>query len=159
MQAAADRHFEHSGLRFDVRTIEKAYLRLQGNARIADTFLAPDRINVFVTASLPYDLDRQRTGGASVGPYARGPMFPGNRYYQTFLGLADAGANTLEHEYAHHLTLDTSQAAGPAGNFWSDLRNDYWLWRQRSGASIEAFRRCQATPFAVREPRNGAPVP
>ena len=103
-QENARREFAVSGLLFDVCTIEGAYLRTQGYSEIPGQFLALGRINVFVSNTLRYDVDRDRTGGASQGPYPSRPGLPGNRVYKTFLGLREAGENTLAHEYAHHFT-------------------------------------------------------
>ena len=141
-QENARREFAVSGILFDVCTIEGAYLRTQGYSEIPGQFLASGKINVFVTHTLRYDVDRDRTGGASQGPYPSKPGLAGSRVYKTFLGLREAGENTLAHEYAHHLTLDTAGNSTIRGNFWADLRNDYWLWRQRSGTPIMGFRAC-----------------
>ncbi len=136
-QQTAALEFSGSGIRFDLRTVGGAYLRKQGYSQIPDRFLARDRINLFVTDSLGYDIDRDRTGGCSIGP----------PYYKIFLGLRDAGESTLLHEYAHHFTGDTRANPTAAGNLWSDLRNDYWIRRQRAGAAIEGFRACLGAPW------------
>ena len=52
------------------------------------------------------------------------------------------------HEYAHHFTLDTAGKSTVKGNFWADLRNDYWLWRQRRGTAIAEFRACAGAEWA-----------
>lgn len=153
-QERARAEFSASGLQFAVEEYQ-AHLRQQGYSEIPDQFLSAARINLFVTDVLAYDIDRHRTGGVSIGPYPRGTRYPGNRFYKTFLGLAHASEVTLLHEYAHHFAGDTRELPGPAGNFWSDLRNDFWLWRQRRGASMEGFRACAGLPWALAatEPR------
>jgi hypothetical protein len=108
-------------------------------------------INVFVTDSLGYDIDRDRTGGCSMGPRPRGPRFGGDPFFKIFLGLREAGESTLAHEYAHHFSLDTQRRPTSAGNFWADLRNDYWLWRQRHGVPILEFRACANSEWAKLE--------
>jgi hypothetical protein len=105
-------------------------------------------INLFVTVTLGYDIDRDRTGGVSMGPRPASRQAGAYPFYTTYYGLRDAGENTLEHEYAHHFTLDTRHRPGAAGNFWADVRNDYWLWRQRQGAAIPEFRACAGAPWA-----------
>ena len=72
----------------------------------------------------------------------------GRRFYKTYLGLREAGPNTLLHEYAHHFCLDTKTSRDAVGNFWADMRNDYWLWRQRHGAIIPEFRACAGAEWA-----------
>ncbi len=149
-QEKARREYAISGLRFDVQASEGAYLRTQGYSIIPDQFLVRTRINLFVTDSLRMDVDTQRTGGSSMGPQPSRPGIAGSKFYKIFLGLQDAGEATLPHEYAHHFTLDTRQDATSRSNHWADLRNDYWLWRQRHGVPIAAFRACAAAEWAGR---------
>ena len=56
------------GIQFDVRVLDGAYLRQQGYSEIPAKFLARETINLFVTDTLGYDIDRDRTGGCSMGP-------------------------------------------------------------------------------------------
>jgi hypothetical protein len=147
-QERARREYAVSGIIFDLRALEGAYLRTQGYSEIPDRFLSRNAINLFVTATLAYDIDRDRTGGCSLGPRARRSGLTADPFYKTFLGLTDAGETTLVHEYAHHFTLDTLRNPTAVGNFWADLRNDYWLWRQRQGVPITAFRACARSEFA-----------
>lgn len=148
LQENARREYAVSGIRFDVQTSEGAWLRTQGYSIIPDQFLVRARINLFVTDSLRMDVDTQRTGGSSVGPQPSRPGLAGSKFYKIFLGLRDAGETTLAHEYAHHFTLDTRQDATSRSNHWADLRNDYWLWRQRHGVPISAFRVCAGAEWA-----------
>ena len=67
-QEKARREYATSGIRFDVRVTEGAYLRSQGYSEIHPKYLAPKTINLFVTDTLGYDIDRDRTGGCSIGP-------------------------------------------------------------------------------------------
>lgn len=138
LQERAAREYAVSGIQFEVRFTAGAYLRQQGYSVIPEQFLVRRTINVFVTGSLGYDIDRDRTGGCSSGP----------PYYKTFLGVNDAGGGTLAHEYAHHFTLDTRRNPSYGGNFWADFRNDYWLWEQRHGTPIPAFRLCASSEWA-----------
>ena len=147
-QEKARREYATSGVHFDLVTVPGAHLRQQGYSEVPDTFLARRAINLFVTDTLGYDIDVDRTGGCSTGPRPWRGRFPGSRFYQSFLGLREAGENTLAHEYAHHFTLDTSRFATLARNFWADLRNNYWLWLQRQGMTIYAFRRCEKAEWA-----------
>lgn len=147
-QIEAAHDFAVSGILFDVRLTEDAYLRQQGYSEIPDKFLVPRTINLFVTDTLGYDIDRDRTGGSSMGPRRRGPRTSPDPFYKTFLGLRDAKVTTLAHEYAHHFTLDTQRNATIVGNVWADLRNDYWLWRQRHGVPIPEFRACVNSEWA-----------
>jgi hypothetical protein len=147
-QEKARLEYATSGILFEVQLVEGAFLRKQGYSEIPDRFLARKCINLFVTDSLGYDIDRDRTGGCSLGPRPPGPRSGGDPYYRTFLGLVDAGEDTLAHEYAHHFTLDTTRRPTAAGNFWADLRNDYWLWRQRHGTPILQFRDCATSEWA-----------
>jgi hypothetical protein len=147
-QEKAGREYATSGIYFDVRVLEGAYLRQQGYSDIPEKFLAPGMINLFVTDTLGYDIDRDRTGGSSMGPRPRGPRFAGYPFYKIFLGLKDARETTLPHEYAHHFTLDTRRNASIGANLWADLRNDYWLWRQRHGVPILEFRACANSEWA-----------
>jgi hypothetical protein len=140
-QERARREYAISGIFFDVRVVEGAYLRTQGYSEIPDKFLARNVINLFVTDTLGYDIDTDRTGGCSIGPHGGGPH-AGAPFYKIFLGLTDAGETTLRHEYAHHFTLDTTKASTITGNFWADCRNEYWLWRQGHGVPILPFRAC-----------------
>jgi hypothetical protein len=32
-------------------------------------------------------------------------------------------------------------------NSWADLRNDYWLWRQRHGVPVPQFRACAGSEW------------
>ena len=147
-QIEAAHDYATSGILFDVHVVENAYLRQQGYSQIPDKFLAPRTINLFVTDTLGYDIDRDRTGGSSMGPRRRGPRISPDPFYKTFLGLRDATETTLAHEYAHHFTLDTQRNATIVGNVWADLRNDYWLWRQRHGVPIPEFRACANSEWA-----------
>ena len=108
-QGRAAQEFGISGIRFDLHYTEGAYLREQGFADIPDKFLLRGTINLFVTESLRYDLDHDRTGGCSIGPRPRGPGIAPDPFYKTFLGLKDARWTTLPHEYAHHFVLDTQR--------------------------------------------------
>ena len=141
-QQACSREYAASGIQFDLHFTEGAYLRRQGNSVIPEKFLVKDRINLFVTDSLGYDVDRHRTGGSSIGPHPQSGVYPADPYFKSFLGLHEASAKTLAHEYAHHFTLDTSRNVVGAANLWADLRNDYWLWRQQHGSTIGGFRAC-----------------
>jgi hypothetical protein len=147
-QEKARREYATSGIRFEVRLVEGAYLRTQGYSEIHPKFLARNTINLFVTDTLGYDMDRDRTGGCSVGPHPPVPKYGGDPFYKTFLGLREARETTLAHEYAHHFTLDTRKNPTAAGHLWADLRNDYWLWRQRHGVPILEFRRCAYSEWA-----------
>lgn len=147
-QEKSRREYATSGILFELHVTEGAYVRKQGYSVIPYQFLAPRMINLFVTDSLAYDIDRDRTGGCSIGPLARRPGSAGDPFFKTFIGLREAGENTLAHEYAHHFTLDTQQRPTAAGNFWADLRNDYWLWRQRHGVPITEFRACASSEWA-----------
>ncbi len=147
-QDRARTEYAVSGIVFDLKVREGAYLRTQGYSEIPDRFLSRNAINLFVTATLAYDIDRDRTGGCSLGPRARRSGLPADPFYKTFLGLTNAGETTLVHEYAHHFTLDTLRNPTAVGNFWADLRNDYSLWRQRRGVPIAAFRACARSEFA-----------
>jgi hypothetical protein len=151
-QERTRREYAVSGIQFDVQISEDAYLRQQGYSEIPDKFLVPDRLNLFVTSTLGYDIDRDRTGGCSMGPRPPSRRSGGDPTYKTFLGLKDARPTTLAHEYAHHFTLDTRHNPTAAANFWADLRNDYWLWRQRHGAPIPAFRACADSRWASLAP-------
>lgn len=147
-QEKARREYAVSGIRFDVRVTEGAYLRTQGYSEIHPKFLKPKTINLFVTGTLGYDIDRDRTGGCSMGPRPPVPKYGGDPFYKTFLGLSEARDTTLEHEYAHHFTLDTRRNPTSASHFWADLRNDSWLWFQRHGVAIPEFRRCAYSEWA-----------
>jgi hypothetical protein len=147
-QEQARREYATSGIRFDLRFVEGAFLRTQGYSEIPEKFLARKTINLFVTDTLGYDIDRDRTGGCSTGPRPRGPRSAPDPFYKTFLGLRDARDITLAHEYAHHFTLDTRRNPSMTGNLWADLRNDYWLWRQRHGLPILQFRACASSEWA-----------
>jgi len=148
-QEKARREYATSGIHFDVHVLEGgAYLREQGYSEIPDKFLTPAMINLFVTETLGYDIDRDRTGGCSMGPRPPSRRSGGDPSYKTFLGLREARDTTLPHEYAHHFTLDTRHRPTAAGNLWADLRNDYWLWRQRHGTPIAEFRECAGLPWA-----------
>ena len=141
-QQTCSGEYAASGIQFDLHFTAGAYLRQQGKSVIPEKFLVKDRINLFVTETLCYDVDRHRTGGSSIGPHPQSGIYPADPYFKTFLGLREAGAKTLAHEYAHHFTLDTARNAVGAANLWADLRNDYWLWRQLHGAPIAGFRAC-----------------
>jgi hypothetical protein len=147
-QERARREYSTSGIHFDLNVMEGAYVRQQGFSEIPDKFLAHGAINLFVTDTLGYDIDRDRTGGCSVGPHPSRGRFRGDPFYETFLGLSDAGEGTLAHEYAHHFTLDTTRRSTWLSNSWADFRNNYWLWRQRHGAVIMAFRACASSEWA-----------
>ncbi len=141
-QERACREYAASGIRFDVRVVEGAHLRMQGYSEIPSKFLARGAINLFITDTLGYDIDRDRTGGCSMGPRPPSPKSGGDPFYKTFLGLREARETTLPHEYAHHFCLDTKRNPTTVGNLWADLRNDFLLWRQRHGTPIMAFRAC-----------------
>src|SRR5260370_21419029 len=128
-QEKGRREYATRGIHFDVRIVEGAYLRTQGYSEIHPKFLAPKMINLFVTDTLGYDMDRDRTGGCSVGPHPPIPRIGGDRFYKTFLGLREAAATTHAHEYAHHCTLDTQKDPPTTAHLWADRRNDYCLWR------------------------------
>lgn len=147
-QDEASREYSTSGILFDLRVVEGAYLKSQGYSEIPEKFLARESINLLVTDTLGYDIDRDRTGGCSIGPRPRGPRVAADPFYKTFLGLREATERTLVHEYAHHFTLDTTRNPTVAGNLWADLRNDYWLWRQRHGVPILQFRACANARWA-----------
>jgi hypothetical protein len=147
-QESARREFAISGILFDLHFVEEAYLRTQGYSEIPEKFLQPKMINLFVTSTLGYDIDKDRTGGCSIGPRPRRPGFAGDRYYKTFLGLKDASETTLAHEYAHHFSLDTRRNPTMMRNSWADLRNNYWLWQQRRGTPIPQFRACATSEWA-----------
>lgn len=146
-QTEAAREFAVSAIKFQVMVTEGAFLRTQGYSVIPDQFLRRGTVNVFVTNVLGYDIDRDRTGGTCIGPRARRAGVAADPFYKVFLGLDHATARTLPHEYAHHLTLDTAENPTLPGNFWTDLRNDYWLWRQRNGVAVPEFRRCEKSEF------------
>jgi len=141
-QEKARREYATSGIYFEVHALEGAYLRQQGYSEIPSKFLARGAINLFVTDTLGYDIDRDRTGGCSMGPRAPSRRSGGDPFYKSFLGLRDARDTTLPHEYAHHFTLDTLRRPTAAGNLWADIRNDYWLWLQRRGMAIPDFLAC-----------------
>jgi hypothetical protein len=147
-QERAGREYAMSGVLFDVRVVEGAYLRTQGYSEIPDKFLARRVINLFVTNTLAYDIDRDRTGGCSIGPRPRGRSSAPDPFYKIFLGLTEAGETTLRHEYAHHFTLDTLRNPTVASNVWADFRNEYWLWRQSHGVPILQFRACEHAEWA-----------
>jgi hypothetical protein len=100
-------------------------------------FLVRGTLNLLVTDALGYDIDRDRTGGCSMGPLPPSRRSGGDPFYRTFLGLRDA-----------HVTLDTRRRPTAAGNLWADLRNDYWLWLQRHGMPILEFRACAHSEWA-----------
>jgi len=156
-QERARREYATSGIFFDVNVTEGAYLRQQGYSEIPEKFLTLKAINLFVTESLGYDIDKDRTGGCSIGPRPRRPGFAPDPFYKTFLGLKDAGEKVLAHEYAHHFTLDTRRQPTVLKNSWADLRNDYWLWRQRHGVPILQFRACAGSEWAKVGQASGLP--
>jgi hypothetical protein len=158
-QEKARREYAASGIFFDIHVVEGAYLRTQGYSEIPSKFLAPKMINLFVTNTLGYDIDRDRTGGCSMGPRPPQARFGGDPFFKTFLGLKEARETTLAHEYAHHFALDTRRNPSAAGNFWADLRNDYWLWRQRHGVPILQFRACANSEWARFAVRTAAAEP
>ncbi len=147
-QEKARSQYANSHIAFDVHFTEGAFLRTQGYSEIPERFLLRPTINVFVTEKLGYDIDRERTGGCSIGPHPRWQKIPAHPFFKTFLGLADAKETTLPHEYSHHFTLDTVHNPSSARNVWADLRNDYLLWRQRHGAHIKEFRACAKSEWA-----------
>ena len=151
-QEKARQEFAISGILFEVSMTEGAYLRQQGYSEIPEKFLALKAINLFVTESLGYDIDRERTGGCSIGPRPRRANFSPDPFYKIFLGLKDASDKVLPHEYAHHFTLDTRRQPTVMRNSWADLRNDYWLWRQRHGVPIPQFRACAGSEWAKAVP-------
>ena len=63
------------------------------------------RINLFVTDTLGYDIDRDRTGGCSMGPRPPSRRSGGDPFYKSFLGLRDAHDTTLPHELRASLHL------------------------------------------------------
>jgi hypothetical protein len=107
-QERARHEYSTSGIHFDIRMVEGASVRQQGYSEISHKFLTHGAINLFLTDTLGYDIDRDRTGGCAVGPHPRG-RFARDPFYETFLGVSDAGEGTLAHEYGHHFTLDTRQ--------------------------------------------------
>jgi hypothetical protein len=147
-QESARREFAISGIQFELHVVEGAYLRTQGYSEVPEKFLQAKMINLFVTSTLGYDIDKDRTGGCSIGPRARRPGFAGDPFYKTFLGLRDAADTTLAHEYAHHFSLDTRRNPTMMRNSWADLRNNYWLWQQRRGVPIPQFRACATSEWA-----------
>jgi hypothetical protein len=147
-QERARNEYSVSGIQFQLSIVEGAYLRTQGYSEIPDRFLSRKAINVLITDSIGYDIDRDRTGGCSIGPHPRGGYLRPDPFYTTFLGLQEARDTTLIHEYAHHFTLDTLRTATTRSNFWADVRNDYWIWRQRHGTVIPQFRGCANAPWA-----------
>ncbi len=149
-QEKARREYATSGIQFEVHALEGAYLRQQGYSEIPSKFLARGAINLFVTDTLGYDIDRDRTGGCSMGPRPPSRRSGGDPFYKSFLGLRDAHDTTLPHEYAHHFTLDTLRRPTAAGNLWADIRNDYWLWLQRRGMAIPDFLACAGSEWARR---------
>jgi hypothetical protein len=151
-QEKARLEFAASGIFFDVRMTEGAFLRQQGYTEIPEKFLTVKAINLLVTESLGYDIDRERTGGCSIGPRPRRPNFSPDPFYKIFLGLKDASGKVLPHEYAHHFTLDTQRQPTAMRNSWADLRNDYWLWRQRHRVPIPQFRACASSEWAKAAP-------
>ena len=62
-QEKTRREYATSGIFFDVSVTEGAYLRQQGYSQIPEKFLTLKSINLFVTDTLGYDIDRERTGG------------------------------------------------------------------------------------------------
>lgn len=150
LQNVSAREYSTSGITFDLMYTPGAFVRTQGYSEIPDRFLRLDAINLFVTESLAYDVDRERTGGVSIGPRPRFGTTPADPFFKTFLGMREAKLTTLPHEYAHHLMLDTAKSPTAHGNLWADLRNDYYLWRQRRGVAIPEFRGCLGAPWAVR---------
>ncbi|MFN7993260.1 MAG: hypothetical protein U0Q18_06650 [Bryobacteraceae bacterium] len=147
-QERARREFGTSGITFDLHLQDGAFLREQGYSDIPSKFLAQRMINLFVTTSLGYDIDRDRTGGCSMGPIPPSRKSGGDPFYKTFVGLREAGENTLQHEYAHHFTLDTLRHPTAVRNFWADFRNDYLLWLQRRGEPVAEFRACAHSEWA-----------
>jgi hypothetical protein len=147
-QEKSRREYATSGIFFDIGVTEGAHPRTQGYSEIPDKFLTLKATNLFVTDTLGYDIDRDRTGGCSIGPRPRRPGFAPDPFYKIFLGLRDAGEKALAHEYAHHFTLDTRRQPTVLRNSWADLRNDYWLWRQRRGVPILQFRACAGSEWA-----------
>jgi hypothetical protein len=148
-QEQAGREYTTSGIAFELHFTEGAFLRTQGYSEIPDRFLAPKMINLFVTDALGYDIDHGRTGGSSIGPRPRRLRTASDPFYKTFVGLRDANETTLSHEYAHHFSGDTRQHPSVPANLWCDLRNDYWLWRQRHGSVIAGFRVCANAEWAT----------
>ena len=155
-QEKARREFATSGILFDVRMPEGAFLRQQGYTVIPEKFLTLKAINLLVTESLGYDIDKDRTGGCSTGPRPRRRDFAPDPFYKIFLGLKDANDKALPHEYAHHFTLDTRRQPTVLKNSWADLRNDYWLWRQRHGVPIPQFRACADSEWVKPTPSEAA---
>src|SRR5450631_1779884 len=86
-----------SSVRLQDGVTEGAHLRTQGYSEIPDKFLTLKAINLFVTDTLGYDIDRDRTGGCSIGPRPRRPGFAPDPFYKIFLGLRDAGEKALAH--------------------------------------------------------------
>jgi hypothetical protein len=83
-QEKARLEYAASGILFDVRFVEGAFLRTQGYSEIPENFLARKTINLFVTDALGYDIDKDRTGGCSTGPRPRGPRSAPDPFYKTF---------------------------------------------------------------------------
>src|SRR5579871_1623944 len=81
LQDRARHEFAASGIRFDVRELEGAYLRRQGYSEIPSGFLARGAINLFVTEALGYNIDRDRTGGCSMGPVPPSRRSGGDPFY------------------------------------------------------------------------------
>jgi hypothetical protein len=92
-QEKATCEFATSGIRFDVRVLEGAYLRQQGYSEIPEKFLARGAINLFVTDTLGYDIDRDRTGGCSMGPRPPSRRSGGDPFLQNLPGLAGCARN------------------------------------------------------------------
>ena len=156
-QERARREYAASAIHFDVQIELGALPAPTGYTEVPDRILVVKMINVFVTDTPGYDVDRNRTGGCSVGPRPRTQSTPPEPFYQTFLGLKEANGATLPHEYAHHFCLDTKQNRTWASNLWADLGNDYWLARQRHGVPIPAFRACASSEWARFEDASPAP--
>jgi hypothetical protein len=85
-QEEAGREYATSGIVFDIRVVDGAYLQQRGYSDIPEKFLAPGMINLFVTDTLGYDIDRDRTGGSSMGPRSRSPRSRSIRSTGSFWG-------------------------------------------------------------------------
>jgi len=82
-QEKARREYAISGILFDFHVVEGAYLRTQDTQRSLRSFLAPKMINLLSPIRFGYDIDRDRTGGCSIGPRPRRPGFAGDLFYKS----------------------------------------------------------------------------
>jgi len=133
----ARRNFARSALHFAETFTNGRYdVPKDGPSPLPLLYLATNCINVVVTDTLGYDIDRHRNGGASAGPPStKGP------YYITFLGMRDSSGSTLEHEYGHHLSGDTDRRPpAPPRDTWYDLKVDFRLLWQANAGPVTQFR-------------------